>query len=159
MDTRKIKLTELRTLDGKLFKVGVEDENGLPVLTERKDKEGKIIMNNREPVYIPETRELKGDECLPELLKIMFKRIEHPTKQDIIYGTRMYDNIAKSPNGYLVLDDDVHKWIVTTCNKTYKVKSRDEEVAQEFGATVWGINYIIIENVLDSFERPHEKAS
>jgi hypothetical protein len=123
----------------------MKDSEGNAVMQVPRNNKGEAIPNcHPEPVYKLRTKPL-GKNALPELLKALY--LNHPqdkmTRQDTIYGTRMFQSIAAATDGQLTLDDDVHDWI--------KKKLQDEAI----GLKVFGIDLWCVEQAVDGFERPH----
>lgn len=157
---KKVKLEEMKSILGRPFRNVVRDDEGNAIMDIRKDAEGKPIkqvprdaQGNAVPGAMPELvyqarTEVMGDNALLELLKTLFLNMEtggyKMTRQDIIYGTRMFQNIAASKDGILEMDEDIHDWV--------KKKLQDDSV----GIKVFGVNLAIIEDAVDNFERLHE---
>ena len=162
---RRIKLVEIKRIDGKQFQELEMDKDELPILEQRLDSNGKPVLAtprdengvpfpgvSPEPVYNNKTRALKPDECLPMLLKKFYLNIPQTnlTRLDTINGTKMFQSIDAIKNGYIELDDDVHKWI---CRKLEeKVKTKDGQEV-ELGIFLYGVNLTIFENALDEYVR------
>jgi len=156
---KRIRLEEMKTLMDLTFREAVRDETGNAIMEPRKDSEGKTIMQvprdaktgnaipnaMPEPVYQARTIAIK--KPLPMLLKRLYLQIprEKLTRQDTIYGARLFGNIADSAEGFIELDEDIHDWV--------KEKLKDEDV----GLEVFGTELSIIEQAVDNFERLHEK--
>lgn len=167
---KRIKLMEIKAVDGTPFKDQVLGEDSLPVMDIRKDSNGNTILavprDSRgepykgvepEPVYAPRTKPFEAKECLPMLLKRFFFNIPNAklTRQDSIYGQKMFGNIDAIKDGFIEIDDDVHKWIRDKLQMTMKNADGDE---QELGILIFGVNLAVVETALDQFERPHEGA-
>lgn len=162
MGKKVFKLTELVDVQGRPFRTAEKDTQGEVIRDPVKDSEGKVIMQiprnakgeaipncQSEPVYKLRTKEL-GKDALPELLKAFYLNIppDKLTRQDTIYGTRMFQSIAAATDGVLTLDDDVHDWI----NKKLKTGDKAED---NIGLRIFSIDLWVIEQALDAFERPH----
>ncbi len=136
--------------DGNVIRDPVKDAEGNPITQIPRDKKGDAIPNcHPEPVYKLRTKAL-GKDALPELLKAFYLNIppDKLTRQDTIYGTRMFQSIAAATDGVLTLDDDVHDWI--------KKKLQTGEKAEEnIGLRIFGIDLWCVEQALETFERPH----
>lgn len=160
MESKKIVLRDMLDVRGRPFKKVAVNANGEPKTKVRNDMNGKAIMQvprnehgepvagcMPEPVYDLETEALTKAKALPELLKLLYLTIPVAklTRQDTIYGARMFQNINDIKNGTLELDDDIHKWV--------REKLQDEEI----GLKIFGVDLYIIEQAVDDFERLHEK--
>lgn len=135
-----------RDKDGKIVREITRDAEGKPVMQIPRDANKNPIPNVQpEPVYQIKTKNL-GKDSFPELLKGLYLNIPGDllTRQDTIYGTRMFQNIAGMKDGILELDDDIHDWI--------KEKLKDEKI----GIKIFGVDLYIVENAVDNFQRPHE---
>ena len=159
MGDKVFKLKEFKDVQGRAFRSPDHDAEGNVIREPVKDSEGKSVMQvprnakgepvanvQAEPVYKLKTKEL-GKDALPEILKGLYLNIppDKLTRQDTIYGTRLFQAIAASKNGMLEIPDDVHTWI--------KEKLKDENV----GIKVFGIDLYVVEQAVDDFERLHEK--
>lgn len=160
---KKIKLEEMSTILGRPFRNAVRDNDGNAIMDIRRDSEGNPVKqiprdSKGEAIYgtMPEivyqTRtEPMGKEALLELLKSLFLNMEaggyKMTRQDIIYGTRMFQNITASKNGILEMDEDIHDWL--------KKKLQDDNI----GVKIFGVNLAIIEDAVNNFEKLHEPKS
>jgi hypothetical protein len=159
MGKKVFNLHQLKDVQGRDFKGPVRDEEGNMVREKVLDDEGKPIMQiprnpqgspipgcQPEQVYRFKSQAL-GVDCLPEMLKSLFLNIpaDKLTRQDTIYGTRMFQNIRDITNGTLEIDDDVHDWI--------KEKLKDQNV----GIKIFGVDLYVLEQAIDDFERLHEK--
>lgn len=136
-----------RDNDGNVIREVVRDAEGKPVMQIPRDAKGQPIPNCQpEPVYRVKTQSL-GKDSLPEILKGLYLNIPRDklTRQDTIYGTRMFQSIAASQNGTLEIPDDVHDWV--------KEKLKDEEV----GKVIFMHDLYVVEQAVDDFERTHEK--
>lgn len=155
---KRIRLEEMKTLMGNSFREAERDEVGNAILEPRKDAEGKPIMQvprdtktgnaipNAMPELVYQARTTVVKKPLPMLLKRLYLQIprDRLTRQDTIYGTRMFQNITDSQDGYIELDDDIHDWV--------KEKLKDEKV----GLEIFGTELNVIEKAVDNFERLHE---
>lgn len=165
---KRIKLQEITAVDGSKFKDTVLDKEGVPVMVLRKDSNGTTVMQvprdgsgapyrdvSPEPVYVAETKDFKAEECLPMLLKRFFFNIprEKLTRQDTIYGHKMFQNIDSIKDGHIELDDDVHKWIRDKLQEKSKNTDGGE---QELGVLIFSFNLAVVEEALDQFERAKE---
>ena len=168
---KRIKLEEMRSITGQPFRRAVERDDGTPLLEKRKDADGKDIMqvprNSNgepmpncypEPVYQIRTEVIGKGETLPEQLKTLFLRIPRDklTRQDTIYGTKMFLSIDKIQNGYPELDDDVPKWLREKLQDK-ETEGKDGVITPGIGLSIFGVNRTIVEEALENYERPHEK--
>ena len=159
MGNKVFKLQEIKDVQGREFKQPELDPNGNPIREPAKDSEGKPIMqvprNAKgeatpnclpEPVYRVKTKSL-GKDSFPEILKGLYLNIpmDKLTRQDTIYGTRLFQSIAEIKNGTLEIPDDVHDWI--------KDKLKDENI----GIKVFGVDLYVVEQAVDNFDRLHKK--
>jgi len=149
---KRIKLEEMKTLMDLTFREAVRDETGNAIMEPRKDSEGKTIMQvprdaktgnaipnaMPEPVYQARTIPIKRP--LPMLLKRLYLQIprEKLTRQYTIDGTRLFQNIADSEDGFLVLDEDVYD--------TVKEWMKNEDI----GLEVFGTELHLIEQAMDN---------
>lgn len=160
MGNKVFKLAEMNDVQGRPYKGPDKDKEGNPIREPVLDADGKPVLQvprnakgdpvpdcQPEPVYRLKTKEL-GKDSLPELLKGLYLNIppDKLTRQDTIYGTRLFQAIAVSKNGILEIPDDVHDWI--------KDKLKDEHI----GIKIFGVDLYVIEQAVDNFEREHEKA-
>lgn len=165
---KRFKLEPLKQLNGMPFRKAVENEDGTPVLELRKDADGKPLMQmprdakgepipgtTPEPVYQIKTEPM-GKETLGEVLKSFYLRMrgDEVTRQDNIFATTMFQNIAASKDGYLELDDNAHKWIREKL-QAKDIEDKDGKVVPGVGLRLLGINLTTIENALDNFEKLH----
>ena len=166
MERKRIKLEELRTIGGFPFRDAELDATGNIIREVVKDADGNPVkqiprndrgepFSNVEPelLYQPKTKVLKLD-ALPSLLKRLYLNIppNRCTRQDTIYGTRLFQNIAQSKDGYLELDDDVHKWVM----KQLTDEGPDGKGIDGVGLGIFGKNLQVVEQAVDNFERPHK---
>jgi hypothetical protein len=138
-----------RDKEGKVVREIARDAEGKPVMQVPRDQKGNPIPGvEPEPVYQIKTKKLEKDS-FPELLKGLYLNIPGDllTRQDTIYGTRMFQNIAAMKDGVLELDDDIHDWI--------KEKLKDDKI----GIKIFGVDLYVVENAVDNFLRPHEPQS
>ena len=149
---KRIKLEEMKTLMGLPFREAERDETGNAIMEPRKDSEGKTIMQvprdaktgNAIPNAIPEpvyqARTFVVKKPLPMLLKRLYLGIprEKLTRQHTIDGARLFQNLADSEDGFVVLDEDIHD----------KVKEwlRDEDI----GLEVFGTELNVVERAMDN---------
>lgn len=160
MGTKIFKLKEMRDVQGREFRGPERDAEGNPVREMVKDADGKPLLQvprdarglpvpdaQPEPVYRIKTRVL-GKDSLPEILKGLFLNIpsDRLTRQDTIYGTRLFQSLGACNNGTLEIEDDVHDWI--------KEKLKDENV----GLKIFGVDLYVVEQALDDYERLHVKS-
>lgn len=134
-----------RDAEGNVIRESVRDADGNPVMQVPRDRKGDAIPNcHPEAVYKLRTKVL-GKDALPELLKAFYLSIppDKLTRQDTIYGTRMFQRITAVSDGVLTIDDDIHDWL--------KKKLQDEAV----GLKIFGLDLWCVEQAVDDFERPH----
>jgi len=154
------KLKEILDVQGRGFKAPELDKEGIPIREPAKDSEGKQIMQvprnakgeatpncQPEPMYRIKMKTL-GKDSFPEILKGLYLNIppDKLTRQDTIYGTRLFQAIAAIKNGTLEIPEDVHGWIGE--------KLKDENI----GLKVFGVDLYVVEQAVDNFDRLHEKA-
>jgi hypothetical protein len=159
MGKKVFKLMEIRDVQGRIFRAPDRDPNGNVIREPVLDTAGKQMTQvprnangdpvpncQPEPVYRLKTKELSKTEALPEILKGLYLNIppDKLTRQDTIYGTRMFQNFAAITDGVLEMDDDIHDWI--------KEKLKDEAI----GLKVFGVDLYVVEQAVDNFERKHE---
>ena len=168
MAKKRFILKPMLDVRGRPFRIAETDDIGNPLLETRKDSDGKPIMQvprnehgepvaNAQPetVHVVKTRVLEKD-ALPELLKAVYLRIpgDKLTRQDTIYGTRLFQNINDAKDGVLELDDDVHDWIKKVLAREITADRGSEK--RELGLLIYGIDLYVIEQALEGFERLHE---
>lgn len=151
-EKKYIKLEEMKTLMGFHFREADRDNTGNPIMEARKDADGKVITQvprdaktgNAIPNALPETvfiaRSHEVKKPLPMLLKRLYLNIPRDklTRQMTIDGARLFQDIEDSPDGTLVLHDDIYD----------KVKEwlKDEDV----GLEVFGTDLNVVEKAMDN---------
>lgn len=140
--------TPERDGEGNTIREPVLDSAGKQIMQIPRNAKGEAIPNCQpEPVYRLRTKAL-GKDTFPEILKGLYLNIppDKLTRQDTIYGTRLFQAIAASKNGVLTIPDDVHGWIGE--------KLKDENI----GLKIFGVDLYVVEQAADDFDRLHEKA-
>jgi hypothetical protein len=80
-----------------------------------------------------------------ELLTLMVYGIPRDklTMKDSIEAGRFMEQLRASVDGMLILEEAEHDWI--------------KKMVDTFGTSVYGVNASVLADILDSFERLHEK--
>lgn len=149
---KRIKLEEMKTLLGVHFREAERDDTGNTILETRKDAEGKVITQiprdaktgnaipnaMPEPVYVARTHAVK--QPLPMLLKRLYLNIPRDklTRQDTIYGTRLFQEVEDSEDGFVVIGEDTYDWV--------KEKLKDEDI----GLEIFGTDLHVVEQALEN---------
>lgn len=164
---RRFKLEKLNTITGNPFREVEMDEDGNPILDLRLDSKGDPVMQvprdnsgnpvpNAQPENVYNVRSKAVEKALPLLLKRLYLElpIQKTTRQDTIYGTRLFAEIEASPEGELVLSEDIHKWLQGKLQDEGKGEGKD--YVPGIGLGIFGKSLQIVENALDSYERTAE---
>ena len=105
----------------------------------------RIIDYNHTPESADEEPKFIDKATMVDLLTLMVYGIPRDklTTKDSIEAGRFVTQLRQSKDGVLALEEAEHDWI--------------KDVVDKHGTSVFGVNTTVIIDLLDSFERLHEK--